>query len=168
MERTFFFSFMCVGGSLEQAYWYEYKLTVIRNNNHTKNWEILAQITGQTRAVCENTLTPRYHNSKKTSPPPPQSISLFWVCALCGKQAAVYNFLSSSHRCWATTRKKKKLSLLFSLPLSQWRKLLLLMEGQSWTAVWEKVREWSDKSLWGFFIFSFLTPKSSPQFLRAD
>ena len=38
-------------------------------------------------------------------------------------------------------------------PVSQQRKLLLLLllKGQSWAAVWEKVKKRTDKSLWGVF-----------------
>lgn len=74
------------------------------------------------------------------------------------KQAAVYSFLSSAY-----LQKQLSPSVLTPTlcPVSQQRKLLLLLlllEGQSWAAVWEKVTERTDKSLWGVFDSQTISP----------
>lgn len=96
-----------VGGGLEEVYGYEYKSTVIRHKNHINIWEISAQISGWTCAVCVRACSlslikhlslyaKTHHNSIKPIPPAPPHPSAYFVFTLCGKQAAVYSFLSSS------------------------------------------------------------------------
>lgn len=84
-----------VGGGLEEVYGYEYKSTVIRHKNHINIWEISAQISGWTCAVCVRACslslfhqasfpicqdTPQQH--KANTPRPPTSICLFCVYAV--------------------------------------------------------------------------------------
>lgn len=153
---TFFF-YVCGWEGVEEVYGYEHKSTVIRHNNHINIWEISAQISGWTCAGCVRAhslsfskylslYAKTHHKSIKPITPPPHPSAYFLKCLRCVENKHPYT-TSCPHPNlrWAT--KKQQLSLLFSLPLSQRRKPPPLLEGQSWTVVWEKVKERTDKSL---------------------
>lgn len=101
-----------------------------------------------------------HHSTKKTISPYPSAYCL--KCLLCCSIENKQQHTASCPCPICTGQKTTFPSVLTPTlcPVSQQRKLLLLLllEGQCWTEVWEKVKEGTDKSLWGVFDSQNMSP----------